>query len=148
LEVLDRYIDLTKTTTPDKVISLIDRMNNLQHSNGLFMEHFPKDVQGWYGRFLDRKYSVRDVYTLAGFIRDSDLRDTIQFYDVANKPTFRTKNQGPPSIPIEKKNLPEGTNWRQKGYPREPGFKQPKRKSPNVQRDLGNLKDIWDPQKP
>lgn len=148
LEVLDRYVELTKTTTMSKVILLIDRMNNLQHSNGLFMEHFPKSVQSWYEQFLNRKYSAKSAHVLAGFIHDSDLRDVIRWHDFSNKPTFRDRGQGAPAIPIETKNLPEGVNWRQKGYPRERGFKQPGRRSPEVQRDLDRMPNLWDPQKP
>ncbi len=149
LEVLDRYVELTKTTATGKVLLLIDRMNNLQHSNGLFMEHFPKNVQSWYERFLNVKYSARDAHTLAGFISDSDLRDVIQFYDTSMQPTFRSKNQGTPSIPIEMKDAPEGAiNWRQKGYPRERGFKQPPRRAPDVQQGLHGVPNLWDSQKP
>lgn len=144
LEVLDRYIDLTKTTNVNDVVLLIDRMNNLQHSNGLFMEHFPSSVKSWYKSFLDRKYSARDAYTLAGFIHDSDLRDIIRYYDQPSTPTFRDHGQGAPAIPIEEKKHQPGINWRERGYPREKGYKQPSRQSPEVQRGLSGLPGTWD----
>ena len=148
LEVLDRYVDLTKTTNTKAVIGLIDRMNNLQHSNGLFLEQFPKKVQAWYTTFLDRKYSAKTAYILAGFIGDSDLRDLIRWFD-APKGMDRDKGQLGPDIPIEQKKLPPNeVNWREKGYPYEKGFKPPSRQAPEVQRDLGHLPGVWEPKAP
>lgn len=74
LEVMDRFIDLVEATSPNKVQGLIDRINNLQHSNGLFMEHFPLDVQAWYEGFLNAKYHTPNADELAKNIPDWDLR--------------------------------------------------------------------------
>lgn len=145
LEVLDRYVDLTRASDPLAAMGLIDRMNNLQHSNGLFLEHFPKNVMTWYGKFLDRKYSARTAFILAGFIPDSDLREVIRFFDQPDG--MRGQQQGTPDIEIQKKKeIPNAVNWREKGYPHERGFKQPSRSAPEVQRDIGHLPTKWDTQ--
>ncbi len=144
LEVLDRYVDLLKTRNPDQIMQLIDRMNNLQHSNGLFMEQFPSSVQKWYGKFLDRKYSARDSWTLAGFIPDTDLRDIVRWYDRPLDPTLRDNRQGIPEIELQLKPLSKGVNWREKGYPKLPGWKQPSRKDPSVQKNLDSVPSSWD----
>lgn len=145
LDVLDYYVDLTKTKDPKRVMFLLDRMNNLQHSNGLFMEQFPRNVQSWYFQFLDRKYSARDSWTLAKFIPDTDLRDIIQFFDRSGLvPVIRGEGQGAPDIPITPKEVPvNDVNWREKGYPREKGYQQPSRSDPKVQRDLEHLPTAW-----
>lgn len=147
LQVLDYYVELTRTTEPKRAMFLIDRMNNLQHSNGLFMEHFPKNVQTWYSRFLDHKFSARDAWTLAKFIKDTDLRDVLQFYTESYG--IRSQNQGAPDLKIEQREE-EGpaVNWREKGYPREKGYTQPTRDHPDVQLNLEHLPRAWDQVKP
>jgi len=146
LEVLDKYTELYSTRGDNQVMLLIDRMNNLQHSNGLFLEQFPASVQSWYTTFLDRKYSAPNSWRLAAYIPDDDLRETLQFL---NKYTgFRTEKQDTPDVTLQTKELPKGTvNWREKGYPYYPGSKQPSRFDPEVQEDLPSLPKGWTPSK-
>ena len=145
LEVLDRFLDLMKTNEPSQISGLIDRMNNLQHSNGLFLDHFPSKVKAWYEKFLTRKYSAKDSYTLSGSIQDSDLRSIIRWADRYARTRFLDHGQREPEIPLQYKNLPEGTvNWREKGYPRERGYKQPGRQDPAIQKGLEHLPNVWD----
>ena len=81
LETMDRFVDLVGATSPNKVRTLIDRINNLQHSNGLFMEHFPSNVRSWYDGFLNAKYNAPTGSHLSRYIDDRDLRDLITHLD-------------------------------------------------------------------
>jgi len=84
LEVMDRFTDLIMKK--GDMMSIIDRINNLQHSNGLFMEHFPAAVQKWYLPFLNAKYHAPTPGALARYFEDRDLRDIVRWFDPAKKP--------------------------------------------------------------
>jgi hypothetical protein len=138
------FIELVRTTSVAKLPLIIDRINNLQHSNGLFMEHFPKSVQSWYEGFLNAKYSTPRADELAKSIPDKDVRELL--IELARS-GFRTKDwkySPPPAYQHMKKELieiGEKVNWRAKGYPRykdERGV-QVSRFDPQVQNGLGAL---------
>jgi len=56
-----------------QAIHAIDTANNLEHSHGAMMEHFPPGVRSWYPRFLDFKYTAH-VEQMVKMIVDEDLR--------------------------------------------------------------------------
>jgi hypothetical protein len=142
LEVLDKFVELVKTTDVDKLIRLIDRINNLQHSNGLFMEHFPNKVQSWYMGFLNAKYHAPTGPDLAKYIPDRDLKEMLIWITEPQRKRLQTIEQ-------DYRGLGKGESfeqmmqkdWRSKGYPRKPGTKQPDRFDPDVQKGLGALRD-------
>jgi len=147
LEVMDRFVDLTQTTSPSKLPLIIDRINNLQHSNGLFMEHFPADVKSWYGKFLNAKYSTPTADELAKFIHDQELRDLLM--DLSNR-SAHAKPQDwrfapPPAYGEMVKDMAEmgdAVNWRKRQYPKYKGFIQIDRFDPAVQRGMDTLRDL------
>ena len=51
----------------------VDMANNLEHSHGAMMEHFPPGVRSWYPKFLDFKYTA-DIWHMIRAIREEDLR--------------------------------------------------------------------------
>jgi hypothetical protein len=51
----------------------VDMANNLEHTHGAMMEHFPPGVRRWYPRFLDFKYTA-DILQMVKQIGDEDLR--------------------------------------------------------------------------
>ncbi len=51
----------------------VDMANNLEHSHGAMMEHFPPGVRSWYPKFLDFKYTA-DIWHMVRAIREEDLR--------------------------------------------------------------------------
>lgn len=59
--------------TGKSAIHAIDRANNLEHSHGAMMEHFPPGVRAWYPRFLDFKYTAH-IEQMLRQIEDEDLR--------------------------------------------------------------------------
>jgi len=145
LETMDRFIDLVGQTTPnEKLMLIIDRMNNLQHSNGLFMEHWPKSVQSWYFKFLNAKYHTPKSGYLAKFIPDRDVRNVLmelsQYLNEGFKPPgwqdapAPTQYQDMGKEPLNLLDPP--VNWREKGYPYAPGKKQIDRTNPAVRRNL------------
>ena len=142
LEVLDKVIELIQTQEPNRILHIIDRVNNLQHSNGLFMEHFPKGVQSWYLKFLNAKYSAPTSSHLARFIPDRDLRDLFSWLGTLVRQTYVSDARfTEPRIdesqlkPVELGDV----NWRAKGYPAQPGYKQVDRFDPQVQRGLRDI---------
>jgi len=50
-----------------------DMANNLEHTHGAMMEHFPPGVRNWYPRFLDFKYTAH-ILQMINQIRSQDLR--------------------------------------------------------------------------
>ena len=151
LLVMDLYTQLKQgVSATDKLVALIDRMNGLQHSNGLFMEHFPSGVANWYPAFLNAKYSTPDPENLARYIKDKDVKEVF-FYLAPHtgkaKPVGRQQweQEQPHYHTVEKETGEDpGPNWREKGYPKKPDYVQPDRFSPEVQRGLGptSLKKI------
>jgi len=132
LETMEKFLQL-RGGSAEKLLPIIDRINNLQHSNGLFMEHFPKRVQGWYGKFLNAKYNAPTATDLARYLRDGDLRELIMF----DSGPRQVRRQRYPSYETMEKDLPPaGVNWRERGYPRKPGTRQVRRDDPAVQEGL------------
>jgi hypothetical protein len=153
LETMDRFVDLVGATSPNKVRTLIDRINNLQHSNGLFMEHFPSNVRSWYDGFLNAKYNVPTGSHLARYIDDRDLRDLITHLDSfgvdrERSPRIQDRNlryEPPGNYHLIEKELEDSANainWRKRGYPKFRGYVQVDRFSPQVQKNLGILAEL------
>lgn len=145
LEVMDRFIDLVAAKSPDQVQRLIDRINNLQHSNGLFMEHFPAGVQTWYGDFLNAKYHTPTLDELAKNIPDRDLRGLL--VEVAQSGRRPADWQYTPSkdyrkVQKELADVGDKVNWRAKGYPAYKGVMQIDRFSKEVQSRLDVLRAL------
>lgn len=155
LEVMDRFVDLVGTTNTNRIRPLIDRINNLQHSNGLFMEHFPGDVRSWYDGFLNAKYSAPTGAHLSRYINDNDLRDYLTHMNLYG---LSTSSRANPSLaqrqlryspPGDYHNMVKllqeqdgAINWRQKGYPRYKGTVQVDRFDSGVQKGLGALREL------
>jgi hypothetical protein len=135
LEVMDYVIKLSKTRG-DAAIHVIDRMNNLEHSNGMFMERFPASVKSWYLKFLNAKFSAPRVSDLAKYIRDRDIKELIIY--LADEPLLIKQNV---DYRYVEKEGPEdtGEDWLAKGYPYAPGAKRPKRDDPEVQKGLEDI---------
>lgn len=66
------YQDLRKATGR-AAIHAIDMANNLEHSHGAMMEHFPPGIRKWYPRFLDFKYTA-GIWQMIRAIEEEDLR--------------------------------------------------------------------------
>lgn len=66
------YQDLRKATGK-AAIHAIDMANNLEHSHGAMMEHFPPGVRKWYPRFLDFKYTA-GIWQMIHALHEEDLR--------------------------------------------------------------------------
>ena len=73
VEAINSYFDLKKARGR-AAISAVDHANDLQHSHGSMIEHFPPDVRGWYPAFLDFKFSASELQ-LVRAIEDQDLRE-------------------------------------------------------------------------
>lgn len=144
LEVMDRFIDLVGARSPDQVLRLIDRINNLQHSNGLFMEHFPNDVQVWYMPFLNAKYHTPTADALAKRIPDRDLRGLLVEVARHGRRPSDWAYAPSPAYHLMKKELEgsTGENWRAKGYPFAVGKSQVDRFAPEVQDRLHVLEAL------
>jgi hypothetical protein len=54
-------------------IHAVDMANNLEHTHGAMMEHFPPGVRRWYPSFLDYKYTASAIQMIKR-IKDEDLR--------------------------------------------------------------------------
>ncbi len=61
------------TVSGQAAIHVVDKANNLEHSHGSMMEHFPPGVRSWYPRFLDFKYTA-SPWQMIKNINDEDLR--------------------------------------------------------------------------
>lgn len=147
LEVLDMFVELVRVTSTAQLPRIIDRINNLQHSNGLFMEHFPSSVKSWYGEFLNAKYNAPKPDDLAKFIPDRDLRGLLISVARTGYRPYGWASMAPPAYHLMKKELADvgnQVNWREKNYPRFKGEKgaQPDRFDPIVQRGLDVLKKL------
>jgi hypothetical protein len=147
LEVMDKVIELSRGGGPDKVMHIIDRANNLEHSNGMFMEHFPSSVLSWYGKFLNAKYNAPTAGVLGKYIGDSDLRDIVKVLDsrahMIRKP--KIEDGGPAYHEMEKEGPDDpGPNWRKLKYPYPKGTPKHERDirkdDPRVQKGLGTLR--------
>ncbi|OHD23347.1 MAG: hypothetical protein A2Y38_10405 [Spirochaetes bacterium GWB1_59_5] len=144
LETMDEVLNLAKASAPDQVVHLIDRLNNLQHSNGLFMEHFPPKVKAWYLDFLNAKYHAPTPVELARYIPDSDLR---QFLTEAARWDEGKMWHPEDTRPFEKMKKEdqsgheEGHKWRDLGYPLAPGERERRREDPEVQQGLDEVRD-------
>jgi hypothetical protein len=78
--VLDWTVKLASTAgPPQKVMFIIDRMNNLEHSNGAFLEKFPAAIRSWYPKFLNAKYSAPTVGKLVKYLSDRDIAEFLKF---------------------------------------------------------------------
>jgi len=58
-------------------IHKVDEANNLEHTHGAMMEHFPPGVRSWYPRFLDFKYTAHPLQ-MVKMIRAEDLRMVVK----------------------------------------------------------------------
>jgi len=66
--------DLLKGASGGKAaMHAIDMANNLEHTHGAMMEHFPKGVADWYPAFLDFKYTAHPRKMIQR-MRSGDLR--------------------------------------------------------------------------
>lgn len=72
LQAVASYHELS-SASGSKAIHAVDKANNLEHTHGAMMEHFPPGVRNWYPAFLDFKYTA-NVTHMAMAIRDEDLR--------------------------------------------------------------------------
>jgi hypothetical protein len=72
LAALSSYYELLNVRG-DSAMHAIDMANNLEHSHGSMMEHFPPGVRAWYPKFLDFKYTSHPLQ-MANTIEDEDLR--------------------------------------------------------------------------
>jgi hypothetical protein len=138
LEVMNYVIKLY-STPGSNALDIIDRMNNLEHSNGMFMERFPASVKSWYLKFLNAKFAAPTVSKLAKYIRDRDIRELITFlafepFMVPDYTDYREVEKEGPEYP--------GEDWLSKGYPYAPGRKKPTRDDPEVQKDLEELRSV------
>jgi hypothetical protein len=154
LLVMDLFLDLRRVSSAGKNLEhLIDRMNGLQHSNGLFLEQFPAKVVRWYKGFLNAKYHAPTSGDLAKYIPDRDLKEMFMFLSDAGagkaKPVSKDQWEQLPEQYHEMgkdESEDKGPDWRAKGYPREKGYEQPDRFSEEVQRGLGKTfnRDLWE----
>ena len=149
LQVMDLFIKLTKSTSPNTALMmLIDRINGLQHSNGLFMELFPGSVKSWYKKFLNAKFNSTDPETLAKFIPDRDLKNLL--LEMANISDDKFRAPGWQDRPGESglqqadphADDDPGINWRQREYPAYKGVPTLDRDDPMVQRQLRKLREF------
>jgi hypothetical protein len=72
MEAISSYHNL-QSASGKAAIHAVDRANNLEHSHGAMMEHFPPGVRTWYPRFLDFKYTA-GIWQMIRAIRDEDMR--------------------------------------------------------------------------
>jgi hypothetical protein len=145
LEVMDKFIELVGTKSLSQLPLIIDRINNLQHSNGLFMEHFPSDVKSWYDGFLNAKYNTPTPDELAKFIPDRDLRGLLIEVAKMRRQPKDWQYTPPPAydkMTKELEDLSGAVNWRAKGYPRYRKSIQVDRFDPAVQSGLDILKKL------
>jgi len=158
LKTLDLFLDFQNISPENtkRLIRSIDLLNGMQHSNGLFMEHFPPDVASWYKAFLNAKFSSPDPEDLARYIKDRDFRDLMQFLAPSGKARPLGKDYWKEDQPIwhtQEKDIEPGPDWRGKGYPRKKGTKPRKKEDPEVQKGLNPpswrsqdpfLRELWE----
>lgn len=73
---VDAYLALKKAKGKG-AMAAIDRANDLEHSHGSMLEHFPAGVQKWYPAFLDFKYTA-DPKAMVKKIHSEDLRTALE----------------------------------------------------------------------
>ena len=145
LKAMDLYIDLVRHKSSNMGLMLIlDRLNNLQHSNGLFMDHFPVAIKRWYLSFLNAKMNAPQG-ELVKFIPDRDVKNLLaelNHYLMDEKTQLPGYQQAPAKQEYQDqgKDLPVDLTWRKKKYPRKPGTKQVDRFDPKVQKGLNVLR--------
>jgi len=147
LEVMDKVIELGRGGSPERVMHIIDRANSLEHSNGMFMEHFPGNVRSWYEKFLNAKYAAPSAGAMAKYLGDPDLKEIVTLLDAKSGTQRKVKIEDEdPDYENMKKDGPEdpGTNWRKLKYPYPKGLpkgeRDIKKEDERVQRGLGNLR--------
>jgi hypothetical protein len=62
-----------KASSGKSAIHAIDMANNLEHSHGAMIEHFPPGIRSWYPKFLDFKYTAH-AWQMIKAIHEEDLR--------------------------------------------------------------------------
>ena len=62
-----------RSASGKQAIHAVDEANNLEHTHGAMMEHFPPGIRAWYPKFLDFKYTAH-AWQLIRKIRDEDFR--------------------------------------------------------------------------
>lgn len=72
MQSLEAYRTL-KSAKGKAAMHAVDMANNLEHTHGSMMEHFPAGVQRWYPAFLDFKYTAHPRAMIKK-IRSEDLR--------------------------------------------------------------------------
>lgn len=72
IQAVNAWRELSRASGQSSMHS-VDMANNLEHTHGAMMEHFPPGVRSWYPKFLDFKYTA-DVWQLVRAIRNEDLR--------------------------------------------------------------------------
>ena len=72
LQAIASYDELTRVSGP-AAMQAVDHANNLEHSHGSMMEHFPPGVRAWYPHFLDFKYTA-SPWQMFNAIEDEDFR--------------------------------------------------------------------------
>jgi hypothetical protein len=73
LEAVDTYEMLKAARGGKSAMLAIDKANNLEHTHGAMMEHFPPGVKMWYPAFLDFKYTAHPRAMIQK-IKSEDLR--------------------------------------------------------------------------
>jgi len=72
LQAVSVHEDLLKASGGN-AMKAIDRANNLEHTHGSMMEHFPAGIRRWYPAFLDFKFTAA-ASKMVKKIKDEDLR--------------------------------------------------------------------------
>jgi hypothetical protein len=73
IEAIDTYEMLKGSMGGKSAMQAIDKANNLEHTHGAMMEHFPPGVKRWYPAFLDFKYTAHPRAMIQK-IKSQDLR--------------------------------------------------------------------------
>jgi len=73
MQAIASYWQLQKAHGPS-AMHAIDIANNLEHTHGAMMEHFPDGVRSWYPKFLDFKYTAHPLVMIKQ-MHSGDFRD-------------------------------------------------------------------------
>lgn len=87
IQAVDAWEMLRRSPT----MKSIDRANDLEHTHGSMIEHFPQGVQSWYPAFLDFKYSA-SLVKMTSELYDEDLRFVAEYFLPANFRETRLKD--------------------------------------------------------
>jgi hypothetical protein len=141
---MSEVLKLRKSSdNPTEVMGIIDRMNNLEHSNGMFMERFPASVKSWYLKFLNAKYHAPTAFELAKYAGDSDLEELLKFISGERR---HPETQFPEYENMEKqapeREIGPEVNWLALGYPYQHGKSRPDKDDPEVQEGLESLRSM------